>query len=163
MTVTTRRFEFDYKSISAWLMRGGNLIFCEYLNLLHKLLNVIIYPLVLSIRAAYKGFADTIRLLLFRDASQGKQDKEGIFARKLRFFLIFSLASQLPILKFPSNRCWGSTYPNDNTIFPRFWKNYKRNGFNNFGLILEKENKTIEKKVVWLSQIMLLGVYDESF
>ncbi|XP_051146879.1 probable protein S-acyltransferase 23 [Andrographis paniculata] len=27
--------------------------------------------------AAYKGFADTIRLLLFRDASQGKQDKEG--------------------------------------------------------------------------------------
>ncbi|KAL8554837.1 hypothetical protein ACS0TY_002859 [Phlomoides rotata] len=27
--------------------------------------------------AAYKGFADTIRLLLFRDASQGRQDKEG--------------------------------------------------------------------------------------
>ncbi|KAK6136447.1 hypothetical protein DH2020_029803 [Rehmannia glutinosa] len=27
--------------------------------------------------AAYKGFADTIRLLLFRDACQGKQDKEG--------------------------------------------------------------------------------------
>ncbi|KAL9174385.1 hypothetical protein ABFS82_02G049900 [Erythranthe guttata] len=27
--------------------------------------------------AAYKGFTDTIRLLLFRDASQGKQDKEG--------------------------------------------------------------------------------------
>ena len=78
MTVTTRRFEFDYKSISAWLMRGGNLVYCEYLNLLHKLLNVIIYPLVLSIRAAYKGFADTIRLLLFRDASEGKQDKEGI-------------------------------------------------------------------------------------
>ncbi|KAF8404780.1 hypothetical protein HHK36_009669 [Tetracentron sinense] len=27
--------------------------------------------------AAYKGFADTIRLLLFRDAYQGRQDKEG--------------------------------------------------------------------------------------
>ena len=27
--------------------------------------------------AAYKGYADTIRLLLFRDASQGRQDKEG--------------------------------------------------------------------------------------
>lgn len=27
--------------------------------------------------AAYKGFADTIRLLLFRDAHQGRQDKEG--------------------------------------------------------------------------------------
>ncbi|KAM7479065.1 hypothetical protein LguiA_027278 [Lonicera macranthoides] len=27
--------------------------------------------------AAYKGFVDTIRLLLFRDACQGRQDKEG--------------------------------------------------------------------------------------
>lgn len=27
--------------------------------------------------AAYKGFADTIRLLLFRNADQGRQDKEG--------------------------------------------------------------------------------------
>ncbi|XP_031382603.1 probable protein S-acyltransferase 23 isoform X1 [Punica granatum] len=27
--------------------------------------------------AAYKGFADTVRLLLFRDASQARQDKEG--------------------------------------------------------------------------------------
>lgn len=27
--------------------------------------------------AAYKGFADTVRLLLFRDASQQRQDKEG--------------------------------------------------------------------------------------
>ncbi|XP_075511189.1 putative protein S-acyltransferase 23 [Primulina tabacum] len=27
--------------------------------------------------AAYKGYADTIRLLLFRDACQGRQDKEG--------------------------------------------------------------------------------------
>ncbi|EPS57882.1 hypothetical protein M569_16935, partial [Genlisea aurea] len=27
--------------------------------------------------AAYKGFGDTIRLLLFRDASQERQDKEG--------------------------------------------------------------------------------------
>lgn len=33
---------------------------------------------MLSTRAAYKGFADTVRLLLFRDASQGRQDKEGI-------------------------------------------------------------------------------------
>ena len=29
-------------------------------------------------RAAYKGFADTIRLLLFRDASQRRQDKDGM-------------------------------------------------------------------------------------
>ncbi|KAJ0078425.1 hypothetical protein Patl1_37244 [Pistacia atlantica] len=27
--------------------------------------------------AAYKGFADTVRLLLFRDASQGRQDRDG--------------------------------------------------------------------------------------
>ncbi|XP_010268638.1 PREDICTED: probable protein S-acyltransferase 23 isoform X2 [Nelumbo nucifera] len=27
--------------------------------------------------AAYKGYADTVRLLLFRDANQGRQDKEG--------------------------------------------------------------------------------------
>ncbi|WCJ18128.1 Ankyrin repeat family protein with DHHC zinc finger domain [Euphorbia peplus] len=27
--------------------------------------------------ASYKGYADTVRLLLFRDASQGRQDKEG--------------------------------------------------------------------------------------
>ncbi|NP_001295695.1 probable protein S-acyltransferase 23 [Jatropha curcas] len=27
--------------------------------------------------AAYKGYADTVRLLLFRDARQGRQDKEG--------------------------------------------------------------------------------------
>jgi len=32
-------------------------------------------------RAAYKGFADTVRLLLFRDASQGRQDKEGMLFR----------------------------------------------------------------------------------
>lgn len=31
-----------------------------------------------AIRAAYKGFSDTVRLLLFRDACQGRQDKEGI-------------------------------------------------------------------------------------
>lgn len=30
-------------------------------------------------RAAYKSFADMIRLLLFRNASQGTQDKEGQF------------------------------------------------------------------------------------
>ena len=28
-------------------------------------------------RAAYKGFADSIRLLLFLDAYRGRQDKEG--------------------------------------------------------------------------------------
>ena len=33
---------------------------------------------ILITRAAYKGFADTIRLLLFRDASQVRQDKDGI-------------------------------------------------------------------------------------
>lgn len=31
-----------------------------------------------SNRAAYKGFADTVRLLLFRDACQGRQDKDGM-------------------------------------------------------------------------------------
>lgn len=30
-------------------------------------------------RAAYKGFADCIRLLLFLDAYRGRQDKEGNF------------------------------------------------------------------------------------
>lgn len=30
-------------------------------------------------RAAYKGFADSIRLLLFLDAYRGRQDKEGEF------------------------------------------------------------------------------------
>ena len=39
--------------------------------------------LLFSTRAAYKGFADTIRLLLFRDASQGKQDKEGMLVGQL--------------------------------------------------------------------------------
>lgn len=34
--------------------------------------------MILTTRAAYKGFADTVRLLLFRDASQARQDKEGI-------------------------------------------------------------------------------------
>jgi hypothetical protein len=29
-------------------------------------------------RAAYKGFADTIRLLLFLGAYRGRQDKEGM-------------------------------------------------------------------------------------
>lgn len=28
-------------------------------------------------RAAYKGHADTVRLLLFRGANQGRQDKDG--------------------------------------------------------------------------------------
>lgn len=31
----------------------------------------------LGFRAAYKGFADCIRLLLFLDAYRGRQDKEG--------------------------------------------------------------------------------------
>lgn len=34
--------------------------------------------MILSTRAAYKGYADTVRLLLFRDASQERQDREGI-------------------------------------------------------------------------------------
>lgn len=31
----------------------------------------------MTCRAAYKGFADSIRLLLFLDAYRGRQDKEG--------------------------------------------------------------------------------------
>jgi len=34
-------------------------------------------------RAAYQGFADTIRLLLFRDACQGRQDKDGMASQRL--------------------------------------------------------------------------------
>ena len=34
----------------------------------------------LNFRAAYKGFADSIRLLLFLDAYRGRQDKEGKFS-----------------------------------------------------------------------------------
>lgn len=33
---------------------------------------------ILPCRAAYKGFADSIRLLLFLDAYRGRQDKEGM-------------------------------------------------------------------------------------
>jgi hypothetical protein len=33
---------------------------------------------IFSSRAAYKGFADSIRLLLFLDAYRGRQDKEGM-------------------------------------------------------------------------------------
>ena len=38
-------------------------------------------------RAAYKGFADTIRLLLFRDANQARQDKEGMLLIICFYFL----------------------------------------------------------------------------
>lgn len=31
-----------------------------------------------SCRAAYKGFSDCVRLLLFLDAYRGRQDKEGM-------------------------------------------------------------------------------------
>lgn len=69
-----------------WLL----IYFVWWRNFLHIFLIIcgwIVYWQVLVIivtvayshnRAAYKGFADTVRLLLFRDASQGRQDKEGI-------------------------------------------------------------------------------------
>ncbi|KAM0052438.1 putative protein S-acyltransferase [Helianthus debilis subsp. tardiflorus] len=41
------------------------------------MLNFNLFFYLFSIRAAYKGFANTIRLLLFWDVFQGKQDKEG--------------------------------------------------------------------------------------
>lgn len=45
-------------------------------------------------RAAYKGFADTIRLLLFRDSDQGRQDKDG------RQHFLISLMLMLICLSF---------------------------------------------------------------
>lgn len=50
--------------------------------------------MIFSTRAAYKGFADTVRLLLFRDASQGRQDKEGILNVHIHCVLV-SLIVQL--------------------------------------------------------------------
>lgn len=38
-----------------------------------------LYYLSLNSRAAYKGFSDCIRLLLFLDAHVGRKDKEGEF------------------------------------------------------------------------------------
>lgn len=35
---------------------------------------------MVGFRAAYKGFADSVRLLLFLDAHRGRQDKEGKFS-----------------------------------------------------------------------------------
>lgn len=62
-------------------------------------------------RAAYKGFADTVRLLLFRDSSQGKQDKEGfasnskiamsVYPHVFEGFLIAIWSSLLWFLPFP--------------------------------------------------------------
>ncbi|KAI6687078.1 hypothetical protein NL676_023906 [Syzygium grande] len=40
----------------------------------------------LLFRATYKGYADTIRLLLFTDASQGRQDKEGVVSIRMAIF-----------------------------------------------------------------------------
>jgi hypothetical protein len=42
-------------------------------------------------RAAYKGFSDCIRLLLFMDAHLGRADKEGRFAQVSEFFTSLSL------------------------------------------------------------------------
>lgn len=45
-------------------------------------------------RAAYKGFADCIRLLLFLDAYRGRQDKEGkpnLFLLLFCFYLLLEL------------------------------------------------------------------------
>ena len=35
------------------------------------------FPLLVSLRAAYNGFTETVRLLLFRDACQNRQDNTG--------------------------------------------------------------------------------------
>lgn len=65
----------------------GSLIICKCIKLCSLSLSLLFFlrvfqtqidPMLLPTRAAYKGFADTIRLLLFRDACQGGQDKEGI-------------------------------------------------------------------------------------
>lgn len=48
--------------------------------------------MILSTRAAYKGYADTVRLLLFRDASQERQDREGINGKLRIPFCPFSIS-----------------------------------------------------------------------
>ena len=45
------------------------------------------FNIVLLYRAAYKGFADTIRLLLFMDACLDRADKEGIYFCFICLFL----------------------------------------------------------------------------
>lgn len=66
--------------------------------------------LMVSIRAAYKGFADTIRLLLFRDASQERQDKEGILHIHFCIWtavIWWSLVFQFLLVSFP---VWSSSW-----------------------------------------------------
>ena len=48
-----------------------------------KFLRSVNYLLLENFRAAYKGFADCIRLLLFLDAYRGRQDKEGKYFSRL--------------------------------------------------------------------------------
>lgn len=43
-------------------------------------------------RAAYKGFADSIRLLLFLDVNRGRRDKEGNFHQIVYCFFNFFLS-----------------------------------------------------------------------
>jgi palmitoyltransferase len=52
------------------------------------LLSLMMCRYILKIcRAAYKGFADSIRLLLFLGAYRGRQDKEGMYWISLQPFL----------------------------------------------------------------------------
>lgn len=69
------------------------------LVLFDKYLLVNLFPE--KFRAAYKGFADCIRLLLFLDAYRGRQDKEGkpIIFLQLSFFVMHCLKSYV-ILHF---------------------------------------------------------------
>lgn len=64
---------------------------CSIVSLLYSLFIL----LFLLTRAAYKGYADTIRLLLFRDANQRRQDKDGMPS--------WSLVSQFNSITFLSN------------------------------------------------------------
>lgn len=53
--------------------------FFQKLNISSPVIVLSTDPSLLRVcRAAYKGFADSIRLLLFLDAYRGRQDKEGI-------------------------------------------------------------------------------------
>jgi len=55
------------------------LCICALLNILSNFLLTYLYIYIhATCRAAYKGFADTIRLLLFLGAYRARQDKEGM-------------------------------------------------------------------------------------
>lgn len=72
--------------------------FTGFLLKMRKCLSGRLILMMVSTRAAYKGYADTIRLLLFRDACQGRQDREGISTRILldfKYFEIFNSSTPL--------------------------------------------------------------------